>query len=161
MAIATVSFHSAGCLPDSDFYPAGFDSFQDAWDFIAAEVEMIDDDGDYLAAHTMLHTQNRNMPGSIPASESGLYAWHVEGDDLMAVSERIPLDVWLKFYEPATDDDGEDYLAEYEANTYRSGTGYVVEWYHNDVGLVRSVFFDTLELAHEWYATNGYEDYSS
>ena len=79
----------------------------------------------------------------------------------MAVSERIPLDVWLKFYEPATDDDGEDYLAEYEANTYRSGNGYVIEWYHNDVGQVHSVFFDTLKLAHEWYATNGYEDYSS
>lgn len=79
MAIATVSFHSAGCLPDSDFYPAEFDSFQDAWDFVAAEIETIDDDGDYLAAHTILHAQNRNMPGSIPASESGLYAWHVEG----------------------------------------------------------------------------------
>ena len=73
-----------------------------------------------------------------------------------------PLDVWLKFYEPATDDDGEDYLAEYEANTFACSDGsFCVEWYHNDVGLVRSVFFDTLELAHEWYATNGYEDYSS
>ena len=76
-----------------------------------------------------------------------------------------PLDVWLKFYEPATDGDGEDYLAEYEAeyeaNTYRSGTGYVVEWYHNDVGQVTEEYFDTIGAAREWYATNGYEDYSS
>ena len=79
----------------------------------------------------------------------------------MAVSERIPLDVWLKFYEPATDDDGEDYLAEYEANTYRSGNGYVIESYHNEVGQVAEEYFDTIGAAHEWYATNGYEDYSS
>ena len=79
----------------------------------------------------------------------------------MAVSERIPLDVWLKFYEPAMDDGGEDYLAEYEANTYRSGNGYVIEWYHNDVGQVTEEYFDTIGAAREWYATNGYEDYSS
>ena len=65
-----------------------------------------------------------------------------------------PLDVWFKFYEPANEDDG-------EASTYRSGNGYVIESYHNEVGQVAEEYFDTIGAAHEWYATNGYEDYSS
>lgn len=73
-----------------------------------------------------------------------------------------PLDVWLKFYEPATDDDGEDYLAEYEANTFACSDGsFCVEWYHNDVGQVSRKWFDSYREATDWYATNGYEDYSS
>ena len=72
-----------------------------------------------------------------------------------------PLDVWLKFYEPATDDDGEDYLAEYEANTYKVNGEYVIEWYHNDVGLVTNVYFSTLSEAHAWYEDNGYQDFTS
>ena len=74
----TVSLHSAGCLPDSDFWPLIFDSAREAWDFIADEVEMIDDDGDYLAAHTALHLIDRDKVGAIPAGEDTLYSYHVE-----------------------------------------------------------------------------------
>ena len=72
------SLHSAGCLPDSDFWPLTFDTAREAWDFIADDVEMIDDDGDYLAAHTALHLIDRDTVGSIPAGEGTLYAYHVE-----------------------------------------------------------------------------------
>lgn len=71
------------------------------------------------------------------------------------------LDIWLKFYDPATDEDDEDYLAEYEANTYREGEGYRIEWYHNDVGWVICEYFDTLAEAHAWYERNGFQDFSS
>ena len=74
----TASLHSAGCLPDSDFWPLTFDTAREAWDFIADEIESIDDDGDYLAAHTALHVTNRDETGSIPAGEDTLYAYHVE-----------------------------------------------------------------------------------
>jgi hypothetical protein len=73
-----VSLHAAGCLPDSDFYPVEFDSFQEAWEFVSDEIEMIEDDGDYLAAHTMLHMTDRSKPGSIPADDHSTYAYHVE-----------------------------------------------------------------------------------
>lgn len=69
-----------------------------------------------------------------------------------------PLDVWLKF-EDSEDSDNE--MATYEANTYRTTTGYVVEWYHNSVGLVKALKFDTLEDVHAWYEREGFEDYSS
>ena len=71
------------------------------------------------------------------------------------------LDVWLKFYDPATDEDDEDYLAEYEANTYREGEGYRIEWYHNDVGQVTREHFDTLAEAHAWYERNGFQDFTA
>ena len=65
------------------------------------------------------------------------------------------MDVWLKF------EDSEDELASHEANTYRTATGYAVEWYLNSVGLVKAVEFSTLEEVHAWYAREGFEDYSS
>ena len=74
----TASLCSAGCLPDSDFWPLTFDTAREAWDFIEDEVERIDDDGDYLAAHTALHLIDRDTVGSIPAGEGTLYAYHVE-----------------------------------------------------------------------------------
>ena len=71
-----VSLNAAGCLPDAD--PLTFDTFPEAWAYVAEEVERIDDDGDYLAAHTALHRQDRNAPGSIPAGENTTYAYNVE-----------------------------------------------------------------------------------
>lgn len=73
-----VTLNAAGCLPDSEDYPMGFDSFRAAWDYVAEEVERIEDDGDYLAAHTALHATNRDAPGSIPAGEGTTYAYNVE-----------------------------------------------------------------------------------
>lgn len=76
-------------------------------------------------------------------------------EQLMDVT-RIPLDVWLKF-----GDDPIEEEAEAEANTFATGSGYVIEWYLNSVGLTKRVWFDTLEEVHAWYETNGFEDYSS
>lgn len=75
---ATVTLAAAGCLPDSEFYPAEFDSLADAWEFVASEVETIEDDADYLAAHTALHLVDRTQPGSIPAGDHTTYAYSVE-----------------------------------------------------------------------------------
>lgn len=74
----TVSLHSAGCLPDSDVWPIPFDTAREAWAYVADEVEQIEDDGDYLAAHTALHLIDRDTVGFIPAGEGTLYAYHVE-----------------------------------------------------------------------------------
>lgn len=71
----TAYLASAGCLPDAE--PVIFDSAESAWAYVAEEVELIEDDGDYLAAHTALHVVNQSVPGSIPAGEDTLYAYHV------------------------------------------------------------------------------------
>lgn len=69
------------------------------------------------------------------------------------------LDVWLKFDPDQMED--EDDLATYEANTYMSETGYRIEWYHNAVGLVTEIEFDTLADAYDWYERNGFENYTA
>lgn len=74
----TVSLHSVGCLPYSDSYPVTFETLSEAWDFVAEEVELIEDDGDFLAAHTALHLQDRGSCGAIPADENGVYRFAVE-----------------------------------------------------------------------------------
>lgn len=79
----------------------------------------------------------------------------------MELKERKPLDVWLRFYDPPTDESGEEYIAEYEANTFEDDGRFVVEWYHNDVGQVTSVYFDTYKQATTWLEEAGYQDFSS
>ena len=74
----TVSLHAAGCLPDSDTYPVEFESAREAWAYVEDEVEQIEDDGDYLAAHTALHLIDRDQAGSIPAGADTTYAYTVE-----------------------------------------------------------------------------------
>lgn len=74
----TVSLNAAGCLPDSDMYPIEFETTREAWAYVAGEVEQIEDDSDYLAAHTALHLIDRDAPGSIPAGEETTYAYNVE-----------------------------------------------------------------------------------
>lgn len=54
------------------------------------------------------------------------------------------LDVWLR------EENLEEGLYEAEANTLLTETGHVVQWYLTSVGLVKSVFFDTLSDAHDW-----------
>lgn len=81
------------------------------------------------------------------------------------------IDVWLKFdhadwectwspedttvYCPGCEE------ASHEANTYMTDTGFVVEWYHNAVGLVTSVYFDTLADAYDWYEREQFQDFTS
>lgn len=66
-----------------------------------------------------------------------------------------PIDVWLRF------DSDADETPSYEANTFLTDTGYVIEWYHVDIGVVSSVEFGTLADAYDWYESNGYSDFSN
>lgn len=80
----------------------------------------------------------------------------------MATQERKPLDVWLRWDGDDIDEDGEDRLADYEANTYAEEDGtFTVEWYLNAVGLVTEVSFKTYEDAAAWLEGAGYIDFSS
>lgn len=72
----------------------------------------------------------------------------------MATKTRKALDVWFKF----TDDDEEP---TYEANTFRDGGAFVVEWYHNDVGQVSEKHFDTYEEAVAWLVSEGFQDFTT
>ena len=65
------------------------------------------------------------------------------------------LDVWFRF------DDPQDEMATYEANTYRADRGYRVEWYHNDVGQVSSLWFPTRKAATAWLTAQGFEDFTA
>lgn len=64
------------------------------------------------------------------------------------------LDVWLRI-----PDDREE--AEAEANTYKTATGYRVEWYLTAVGLVKAREFETLAEAYEWLESEGFDDYTT
>ena len=66
-----------------------------------------------------------------------------------------PIDVWLRFDDPEAEE------ADYEANTFRTPTGFVIEWYHNAVGLVSQHHVTTYAEAEEWYAANGYDDFTA
>ena len=64
------------------------------------------------------------------------------------------IDVWLRI------PDGEE-ESEAEANTYKTDTGYRVEWYLTAVGLVTEVPFDTLDAAYAWLEREGFTNYTS
>lgn len=70
-------------------------------------------------------------------------------------------DVWLKTDYSTPIEDDEDYEVTHEANTYEFDGQFIVEWYLNAVGLVTQVWFKTLDEAYEWYAREGFEDFSS
>lgn len=70
------------------------------------------------------------------------------------MSTGSPIDVWLRIPE------GED-EAEAEANTFRTSTGYRVDWYLTAVGLVQSVHFERLVEAQRWLEREGFVDYST
>ena len=65
------------------------------------------------------------------------------------------LDVWLRL-----DYEDEEASAEAEANVFRDGTGYRVDWYLDAVGLVRGEYFDTYAEAAEWLVGEGFDDYT-
>lgn len=79
---------------------------------------------------------------------------------------RTPLDVWFRFYPCECPEDGAhlddcDDETEYEANTYKTPDGFVIEHYHTAVGLVSYVHVATYEDAVKWYEAAGYQDFSS
>lgn len=76
-------------------------------------------------------------------------------------SDIQPIDVWLRWEGSGFDENGEDELADYEANTFRTANGYRVDWYHNAVGQVSSKHFDTYVEAQEWLTANDYQDFTS
>ena len=78
----------------------------------------------------------------------------------MKKEERTALDVWLKFYTNAENPNLEEEV-EFEANTFELPSGYVVEWYHVDVGQVTGRRFDTYEAARLWLEKQGFVDFTS
>ena len=82
----------------------------------------------------------------------------------MATDTDIALDVWLRL---SDDEDHDDFSplpdGRYpaEANTYIDGDGCRVEWYLTAVGLVTSVWFDTLPEAYAWLSSEGFQDFTS
>jgi len=64
------------------------------------------------------------------------------------------IDVWLRI------PDGEE-ESEAEANTYRDGDTYRVDWYLSAVGLVKSRTFTTYADACAWLESEGFADYSA
>jgi len=76
-------------------------------------------------------------------------------------AEDEPLDVWLRFAKDDDETPEEDEVAESEANTYRAGDGFRVEWYHTAVGLVSHRHFSTYEQARTWLTDEGFQDFSS
>ena len=69
-----------------------------------------------------------------------------------------PLDVWLRI----PDDDNPGGEADAEANTYRDGDRYRVDWSLTAVGLVKSPpTFATYAAARAWLTGGGFEDFSS
>lgn len=66
-----------------------------------------------------------------------------------------PIDVWLRF---ENDDDEE---AEAEANTFRDGSSFRVDWSLTAVGLVKSRSFSTYHEAASWLEAEGFQDYTS
>lgn len=79
------------------------------------------------------------------------------GDEAIQVNRdaETALDVWLRFDSP------EDEEAEAEANTFRDGDLYRVEWYLTAVGLVTARSFTTYEAAAAWLTTEGFQDFNS
>lgn len=71
------------------------------------------------------------------------------------MTTKTPIDVWLKFESP------DDEEAAYEANTYRTDTGYRVEWCRSAVGLVTAIDFDTLADAYNWLERENFQDFTA
>lgn len=69
-------------------------------------------------------------------------------------TDTEPLDVWLRHV-------GDEEEAEAEANTFRDGDGFRVEWDLTAVGQVTSRWFATRAEATAWLEAEGFEDYSS
>ena len=65
-----------------------------------------------------------------------------------------PSNVWLAF------DDDDDEVA-YEANIVQTDSGYAVEWYHVDVGLVRSERFPAYDEAVAWLEAEDFQDFTA
>lgn len=78
------------------------------------------------------------------------------------IDTSSPIDVWLKFDAQMTADfDPDDDIATHEANTFQNSDGsYRIEWYLNSVGLVKTVEFDTLADAYDWYEREDFQDFS-
>ena len=69
-----------------------------------------------------------------------------------------PIDVWLLFSPGEEDAEVE---AEAEANTYRVGNIFRVDWYLSAVGMVRSCWFPSYPQACAWLEGQGFEDFTS
>lgn len=95
MSHYAVFYASAGCLPDSDEPPTLYSTTREAWASVAVDVECIIDDGEYLEAHTALHSVDRDQTGRLPGP--GLYSWSVEAVDVECECAYVPGDSGHEF----------------------------------------------------------------
>ena len=100
--VVHVNYASVGFLPDSDFYPVEFDTFREAWEFVASELERDEDDETYMPAHCDLHTTDFDKPGYL--AHAGTYGWEVYAEHPVAFpldkcpacrDDRRPCACWL------------------------------------------------------------------
>lgn len=73
-----VTFHNAGCIPDSDFWPCeGFDTVAEAWEFVRAEIEDFAEgwEDDYTDMVAGFNATDVLDTGILPAM--GTYLWEV------------------------------------------------------------------------------------
>lgn len=69
-------------------------------------------------------------------------------------SPSEPLDVWLRI--PKGEEESEA-----EANTFRDGDRFRVDWYLTSVGLIKSRMFDSYADAETWLTAEGFADFTS
>jgi hypothetical protein len=75
---------------------------------------------------------------------------------MATINGRTAVSVWLRF------DNDEDETPDYEANIIREEDGtFTVEWWHDAVGQVTQVRFETYEAACVWLEENNYRDFTS
>lgn len=114
-----------------------------------------------LQQHRQAEAQRRNAPRAArrSARRRFLKRGFTEGVDSskIANAEDDALDVWFRFFEG--DDGEESEESEAEANTYRDGDGFRVEWYLTSVGLVSERWFSTYEEASAWLESEGFRDF--
>ena len=74
----TVSYHSAGCLPDSDFWPCEFDTLEEVKEFLVSEIIFYNDTDDDDYANILREVDDLTDGGGV-VNEPGhsLYAYYV------------------------------------------------------------------------------------
>ena len=77
----TVSYRSAGCLPDSDFWPCEFDTLEEVQEFLVSEITIyndIDIDSDDYANILREVDSLTDSGGIIWELGHSLYAYYVD-----------------------------------------------------------------------------------
>lgn len=65
------------------------------------------------------------------------------------------MQIWLKFDEEHDEDPS------HAANIFPDGEGARIEWWNEAVGLVTTVYKDTMADAEKWLESAGYQDFTA